>query len=359
MKRKSKEKKKYAYKFILFFIAICILGITTFLYTNNTERKLSKLGYSKDETTIITEKLNSSSISEILKNEYNSNIDDFISHKDFKEEKLFTYVNELNKSELSIDNTIFIVNHKDYNDKIKYTEKIISIIKEKYYISENLNRYISYNEKNSEMESKEIVTLINSNRDYEYYTNTKKTNTDDFYKVIVNKYYYLDENFTPPSLVYQSIRYGRSDVQLEAKAYEQYKKMFEAAKKENLTLYLNSAYRSYKSQKEVYKEYEIKEGKNASNYAALPGYSEHQTGLALDIFKPGATTKTFEKTNEFKWLQENAHKFGFILRYPKGKENITGYSYESWHYRYVGEEIATYIYKNKITYEEYYAYYLK
>ena len=133
--------------------------------------------------------------------------------------------------------------------------------------------------------------------------------------------------------------------------------MFDDAKKEGLTLYVNSAYRSYNSQKEVYQEYVVSHGKDASKYAAMPGYSEHQTGLALDIFKPGTTTKTFENTKEAAWLAKNAHKYGFILRYPKGKENITGYAYESWHYRYVGIDIAKKIFEENITFEEYDAFY--
>ena len=89
------------------------------------------------------------------------------------------------------------------------------------------------------------------------------------------------------------------------------------------------------------------------------GYSEHQTGLALDIVTYGASMDTFENTDEFKWLSDNAYKYGFILRYPKGKEKLTGYSYESWHYRYVGKDVAKKIHDLDITYDEYYAYYIE
>ena len=90
----------------------------------------------------------------------------------------------------------------------------------------------------------------------------------------------------------------------------------------------------------------------ADTYSARPGSSEHQTGLAVDI---NAADDWFNNTKEAKWLANNAYKYGFILRYPKGKEYITGYQYESWHYRYVGEKVAKYIYEHDITYEEYYA----
>ena len=137
-----------------------------------------------------------------------------------------------------------------------------------------------------------------------------------------------------------------------------FKNMWSAAKKQDLTLIVNSSYRDYKSQEEVWNYYDDLRGEEyADSIAARAGYSEHQTGLALDIITYGANKNNFEKTDEFKWLEKNAHKYGFILRYPKGKEDITGYAYESWHYRYVGIETATEIYNKKITYDEYYAYY--
>ena len=96
----------------------------------------------------------------------------------------------------------------------------------------------------------------------------------------------------------------------------------------------------------------------ADEIAARPGHSEHQTGLALDIFcTTNSNTKTFKDSEAYQWLLNNAYKYGFILRYPEGKENITGFTFESWHYRYVGTEIATYIYENDITFDEYYAYF--
>ena len=88
------------------------------------------------------------------------------------------------------------------------------------------------------------------------------------------------------------------------------------------------------------------------SYSAKPGYSEHQTGLAFDI---NSIRDSFADTKEGLWLAKNAHIYGFILRYPKGKESITGYKYEPWHYRYVGVSVAQYIFENQITFEEYYA----
>ena len=92
-------------------------------------------------------------------------------------------------------------------------------------------------------------------------------------------------------------------------------------------------------------------------YSSRPGFSDHQTGLACDIGMPGYKFDMFTDTAECKCLHANAYKYGFILRYPEGKENITKYTYESWHFRYVGIEASTYIYENNITLEEYVAYF--
>lgn len=128
-------------------------------------------------------------------------------------------------------------------------------------------------------------------------------------------------------------------------------KLQAGAKKEGVNLSLVSAYRSYETQKRIYNNYISKYGqKYADSTSARPGHSEHQTGLAFDI---GNLNTKFGNTTGGIWLRENCHKYGFILRYLKGKEDITGYSYEPWHIRYVGVEIATEIMSKNITLEEY------
>lgn len=141
------------------------------------------------------------------------------------------------------------------------------------------------------------------------------------------------------------------------------KKAFEAlsldASLENLTIKAMSTYRSFSYQNNLYTAYVKKDGEDLANtYSAKPGHSEHQTGLALDVYNETASYTDFENTQEYTWMQKNAYKYGFILRYPKEKEKITGYSYESWHYRYVGFEIAEYIQKHNLTYDEYYMQFL-
>lgn len=156
--------------------------------------------------------------------------------------------------------------------------------------------------------------------------------------LIVNKTYPLPQNYNP-------------GVNPEAKAALD--KMFAAAKAEqNLKMWVCSGFRSYTVQKSLYNSYVRRDGaKAADRYSARPGYSEHQTGLAFDI---NYADYRFKNTSEAKWLAANAYKYGFILRYPEGKESITGYMYEPWHYRYVGVESAKKIFDSGLTLEEYF-----
>ena len=116
-----------------------------------------------------------------------------------------------------------------------------------------------------------------------------------------------------------------------------------------------SAYRDYEYQSKLFQEYVQEKGLNyALNCSAKPGHSEHQTGLAIDVMGENGDYNLFEQTKEFEWMKDHAHEFGFILRYPKGKEKITGFKYEPWHYRYVGIELASTIFEKKMTLEEYF-----
>ena len=134
--------------------------------------------------------------------------------------------------------------------------------------------------------------------------------------------------------------------------------LFEAAAQDGITLYATSGYRSYSTQKAIFeRKLERMDEKQANASVAKPGYSEHQTGLAMDI--EGETTKgtglteAFGESPEGIWTAEHCAEYGFIIRYPKGKTNITGYIYEPWHLRYVGKEAAAEITELGVTFEEY------
>lgn len=189
---------------------------------------------------------------------------------------------------------------------------------------------------------------------------------DDEITMLVNKDNLLDEFYVPQDLVLMDHNennfhnYFNPNLKpmLSQKVLPYFYRMLNDAKKDEIYLAIGSGYRSYKYQEQIWHSWVEKKGlEYTQKYVAPPGASEHQTGLAFDIacFRKGIFFDELEDTDEeINWLKENAYKYGFILRYPKGKENITGYSYEPWHYRYVGRELATYLSQNNLTLEEYY-----
>ena len=171
--------------------------------------------------------------------------------------------------------------------------------------------------------------------------------------LIVNKTYSLSENYLPTNL-YQNITSDRCVNCLDKEVMQSFKLMQSDARSVGLDLYLSSGYRSYKYQDGLYNRYVLVDGiDGADTYSARPGHSEHQTGLCFDL---NEVADSFATTDEGRWVNDNAHLYGFVIRYPKGKEDITGYKYEAWHLRYVGKELAEKLYNNGnwITIEEYY-----
>lgn len=191
--------------------------------------------------------------------------------------------------------------------------------------------------------------LLLINFKYEDVTVSNKT---DPYLLLVNKENSLKSDYVPDNLIIISdISYIiRNDetMMLDNEVYLHFLLMYHDALSKGLELTIFSAYRSYQKQESLW-------NKNPNIYlVAKPGFSEHQTGLAIDISrKDVGLTNHFMDTNEYKYLINNAHKYGFIIRYPKNKQHITGYVFEPWHIRYVGIKHSTIIYKKKLTLEEY------
>lgn len=171
--------------------------------------------------------------------------------------------------------------------------------------------------------------------------------------LIVNKTYSLPENYQPMDPV-ESITTERCNRCLDTEVMHAFELMQSDASSLGLDLYIASGYRSYTYQKNLYNNYSAVSGvEQADTYSARPGHSEHQTGLCFDL---NSVNDSFANTDEGRWVNEHAYLYGFVIRYPKGKEHITGYQYESWHLRYVGEELASKLYQNGewLTLEEYY-----
>lgn len=246
----------------------------------------------------------------------------------------------------------------------KVNNKLIDLVQEKYYLKKNFYIYIEYMNTNKKLDLETIVRNINIHLDQKFYSTDYKTNTSDDTSMLVNKYYKLDEGYVPEDLVTISQKYAWGDKgahKIRSVAYEAFLDMWNAANVDGFYLMVNSSYRTYEEQDKIYTRYKNNYGqKYADDYAARPGHSEHQTGLTLDLFsKTNSNKKEFTGSEEEKWLQNNAYKYGFIQRYPEDKIKITGYDHESWHFRYIGVDAATICHDNDLTYEEYYAYYIE
>ena len=264
---------------------------------------------------------------------------------------------------------LFNTNSKDKDlEKINDNKSEIKIPNEKenefskysFYKEENLDRYISYKDNNKDLGNEDIVTRVNLNLDKEVYTDTKPASNLNTNYLFVNKFYYLDSNYIPNNLELLDNSYAKSGIYLVKEAKEQIEKLISDAKNDGMNIRVISAYRSYSYQENLYNNYVKSDGVAlADTYSARPGYSEHQTGLVVDVTRAFDNFNNFENSEEYNWMLNNAHNYGFILRYPKDKENITTYSFEAWHYRYVGVELAQKIKASNLTFDEYYIRYLE
>ena len=312
MKKKRRLKKSVYVGFgIIVALIIAIISIINYVkLINSNHYKLEKLGYDKTQVETIL-KLKENYIEDILKKKFNKNIPNFI--------------------------------------------------KQKYFLYKNLDEYLEYYKENRDEKLSYIVSLVNVRANHEWYDEdvTTKSDLSKGNLVLVNKFNQLSSDYTPENVVAISNYYSYDGNSITETVYEAYKNMWYAAKKEDLTLIVTSSYRDYETQEYLWNKYaDTNSEEYADSVSARAGFSEHQTGLALDIVTYNTIMNDFENSDEFKWLQKNAHKYGFILRYPKNKTDLTGYDYESWHYRYVGVDVATAIHEKNITYDEYYAYYV-
>jgi D-alanyl-D-alanine carboxypeptidase len=179
--------------------------------------------------------------------------------------------------------------------------------------------------------------------------------------VVVNKHSPLPIEYSPKLIVPNvplTMDSATENMKLSSEIKTSIERLFEQAGKQGIKLRLGSGYRSADTQETLYESYVSEQGQpQADKYSARPGYSEHQTGLAADIVSNDNycyLQECWANTPEGKWLASNAHKFGYIVRYLKGKQSITGYNYEPWHIRFVGVDTATKIYNSGKTMEEYF-----
>ena len=196
-----------------------------------------------------------------------------------------------------------------------------------------------------------------------FYENVITVSNGDSKLVLVNKNYALDSSYAPSDLVLPNVlalgHEQNKTIYLREEASQHLEQLFSAAEQEAGLIFLaRSGYRSYETQVSLYQRYVDQNGQEAADrFSARAGHSEHQTGLAIDVTADsvnGQLTTEFGKTAEGIWLKDNAHRFGYIIRYLEGRESETGYQYEPWHIRYVGIDLAKKLHKQGITLEEYY-----
>ena len=213
---------------------------------------------------------------------------------------------------------------------------------------------------NSPVEEESMDDYINSTAVPKEYI---EVDTDpDSYGVLVNRTYLLSKDYIPADLMVPDIPFSFTGTYeksyMRKQAANALEKLFAGAAKKGYQLKGVSAYRSYDRQKQIYNNNVRNRGTTKTDkVSAVPGSSEHQTGLSIDVSCNSVNCtleKSFGKTPEGKWLRDHCHKYGFIIRYPQNKSKITGYSYEPWHIRYVGKNLAKHLYKNDLTLEEYY-----
>ena len=330
------KKKRIKKKIKLIIIILCILAIITTLVITKQLSKTSKSTPDNKKEQTINEQ---PSKSPLLALNYTQEEIDLIQ-----------------KYNITDENIQYLVDNKITSDLA------INIIKQKYYIDDYLKKYLAYYEKNHDLSFAEIITRINTHLDDEFYTNTEKTDDTLGKFVLLNKHYYADGNYRGQNLIDVDKQYNlyNTSFKLSEECYEAFLKMYNDAKEQGYAFKINSAYRSYETQIKIYQGWVNKDGVAlADTYSARAGFSEHQTGYAFDVRDYPFTNDDYSKTKSFTWVSENAYKYGFIIRFPKDKEYITGYQYEPWHYRYCGTECATYIHDNDITFEEYYEYFIK
>ena len=289
-------------------------------------------------------------------------------------ESTINYLKKKNKINDETKNYILKLDSKGYNkstidylirniNKTQMTEFLAKKYNKDYetYIKNNLfsyskfDRYLTKKKKHKDLTIDQIIYRIELNLDKPYYEEAKLIENPDDITVLTNKYLEIPEDYEPKDLVdmdnkYANNTYGQK--RLRKEAYEAFVKMVDDAKADGVTFYAESAYRDYSYQDKLYKNYVYSNGQEKANkFAAKPGFSEHELGLAIDLANIWTITT---KGEEYAWLSKHAHKYGYIFRYKEEWEDITGYSAESWHIRYVGSKIATDVVKKNMSYEEYY-----
>ena len=352
-------------------VILCIL-LGIFLFYLKQINDLKNLGYSNKASNNILFSFKKDYVMSIGKNKtlnkafesddyVEDNLDNYRRVKYVEHKDLIKNINKALKIGYKYNDINTIFSHGDNDsvkrflkrEKVKYLEEFFSI---SYAKLDNYDRYLKYADETGEDEDVTVL-CVNLDLDKPDYEDAKLVEKFSI-NMLVNKHRYLDEKYEPNDLMTIPSEYAsEDDLKSSRIAFNAFKQMSDAASKEGYGIVINSAYRSYQDQIEIAEYYKKWYGQGyVDKYVAKPGFSEHQTGLAYDI--GSRSVNVFANSKEYEWMKNNAYKYGFIERFTKRYENVTGFRMEPWHYRYVGKDIAKYIHDNNISFEEYYAVYL-
>lgn len=276
-------------------------------------------------------------------------------NENFKEENLDLYSNYLTLLDLTDEDTfIKLVNEGIISNNESQIKKLLS---DKYFMYKNIELYLKYF--NEFDDTRKLVEWVNVKGYLKSFDEAETSDTSKDTLMIASKIYTIKE-YVPEDLVPIDNEYVlQSGNYLRKEAYDAFIQMADDARSENQTFYVSTSYRYYVFQEMLYNSYLLEDPQEVvDTYSSRPGYSDHQTGLTVDIRDYNKTFDDVKDTEPMLWLKENSYKYGFILRYPEGKEDITRYEYEWWHFRYVGKDVAKIIHDDQITFDEYYEYYV-
>ena len=380
-KRRGRKKQRHRVLKTGLGILVCLIVVVGIVAFNWTGIQLGIKGYDKDARSTLL-KLSEEEIQEYLSldeiidlakwdqvnNQHhyydyelyssdNSSVEDVVSYVDEFYNTYHTKLKELGydlESQRSLMNQLSLDDFSVLADNQLEWKQVEPYLTINGRIIEDLPKYIESGLEPVEAVMNISYSLIDSrNSSDRTYFLEEPSNT----ALLIKKGFSISKDYVPEDLVEVNIPTATKNNQMRSDAAKALETMYEDAKKEGLILAVNSAYRSYEEQQKIYDEYfRIYDEVTAASLVAVPGTSEHQLGLSVDLTSQSVIDGqygVFGSTPEYQWVIKNAHKYGFILRYPSDKIDITGIANEPWHYRYVGVELATQLYEEGLTLEEY------
>ena len=278
---------------------------------------------------------------------YKQSYDYKLSLVGYKEDEVKTIKDKLNNGE--IDNLM----------ELKYDKNIVKFMNEKYFIYKNLSKYLEYKKDNKLESYTNIVTIINTEANIDWFDNTKETDISKKELMLVNRLYGLSKDYVPDDIIDVPSQYAYTGVKISNSIMDNIVALIDAASDEGYTFVLADGYRSYSEQESIFERYKNAYGySEADRIAARAGHSEYQTGISFTIVPLYKEYDKPKESLEYKWLSDNAYRYGFIFRFPEDKTDITGFEASTWRLRYVGSEAANIIKSENICFEEYYAYFV-